>query len=455
MRSCQTSLLKALPLITVLSVLFPVTIFPAEPRSMLSIQPLTEKYPVSTSDSLFRAVVTGDTEMVMTLISRGTDVNTKDQKGWTPLDYAIKRNRREIGTILLKNGARTFTKNIPDMVEGPHLRVIDSLRFEVTFLKHDHKADSSSIERDTVRIGELPYNMGGVLIEKEDLDHDADYVPLKSSWSDIRKIFVVGDVHGEYDRVVSLLENSRIIDRDGNWIWGRGHLVFMGDIFDRGRKVTETFWMIFKLEKQAEKAGGMVHLILGNHEPMIFSGDIRYLADDYYALCDNLGLTYPGLFSEQTVLGYWIRQKPVMLQLNHYTFIHAGISPELYSARLPADTLNKIVWQYLNNNESERYADTRKLILGNDGILWYRGMANDGSRTKVIDDTTLSRALSFYRSDAFIIGHTEVDSITTFFDKKVIDVNIPKADADIEEQGLLIKGGKLKVVYNGGRRRTL
>ncbi|MBE0677770.1 MAG: metallophosphoesterase [Bacteroidales bacterium] len=422
---------------------------------MLSTQLLTEKYPAAYSDSLFRAVLGGDTDIVRSLIGRGADVNITDTRGWTPLDYAVKRNRREIRTILLENGARTFTKNIPDMVEGPHIRVIDSLRFEMAVLKHDNETGNSSIERDTVWTRELPYNMGGILIEQEDLDLDADNAPVKSSWSDIRKIFVVGDIHGEYDRVADLLKNNRIIDRRGNWNWGRGHLVFMGDIFDRGSKVTEAYWMIFKLAKQAEKAGGMVHMILGNHEPMIFNGDLRYLTDDYYSLCDNLGLSYPSLFSEKTLLGHWIRQMPVMLQINQYTFIHGGISPELYNAQLPADTLNKIVRQYLNKSESERNTDTRSLILGNDGILWYRGMADDGSRSKIIDDLTLKGALEFYSTDAFVIGHTEVDSITTFFDKRVIDVNIPKGDDDIEEQGLLIRGRKVLVVYNSGRRRAL
>ncbi len=453
--SSQASVLKASFLILIFSVFFSLCLSAAVPGSGFSPQSGAVSDAVTPSDSLLRAVITGDTDMVRTLIGNGIDVNFKDKRGWTPLDYATKRNRGEIRAILLEHGARTFSKNIPDMVEGPHVTVIDSSRFEVAVLKHDNETASSSIKRDTVLTRDLPYNMGGILIEPEDLGFDAEYLPKKSSWSDVRKIFVVGDIHGEYDRVAALLGNNSIIDKEGNWNWGKGHLVFMGDIFDRGSKVTEAYWMIFKLGKQAAKAGGMVHMILGNHEPMVLNGDLRYITDDYYSLCDNLGLNYSGLFSERTVLGYWIRQNPVMLRINRYTFIHGGISPELYSAQLPADTLNKIVWQYLNKSESERNAEIRNLILGNEGLLWYRGMANDGSRSKVIDDMTLKQALEYYSTDAFVIGHTEVDSITTFFDKRVIDVNIPKRDSNTEEQGLLIKGRKVQVVYNSRRRRAL
>jgi hypothetical protein len=229
----------------------------------------------------------------------------------------------------------------------------------------------------------------------------------------------------------------------------------MGDIFDRGSKVTETLWLIIRLQKQAEEAGGKVHIVLGNHEPMILKGDLRYITDEYYSLCDNLGLDYSGLFSEQTLLGHWIRQNPVMIRINRFVFIHGGISPELYNLKLPSDTLNNIVRQYFNNTESERNIEKRNLILGTGGLLWYRGMAADGSRGEVIDDSTLNGALAFYGADTFIIGHTEVDSITTFLDRRVIDVNIPKRDVNIEEQGLLIRGTRLKVVYNSRKKKDL
>jgi len=409
----------------------------------------------SLPDSLFKAVMAGDADVVNKLISEGVDFNSVDERGWTPLDYAVKRNRIAIREILLEHGARTYPKPIPDMKEGPHVRAIDSLRFEVLMLENDAESANSDIARDTLSIRDLPDNMKGLLIEPEDIDFDATLNRQRSSWSDAAKIFVIGDIHGEYDRVFSLLKNNSIIDEEGNWNWGKGHLVFMGDVFDRGSKVTETFWMIFRLEKQAKKKGGMVHLLLGNHEPMIFNDDIRYITDDYYALCDNLGLNYPGLFDESSVLGHWLRQKPVVLRINQFTLMHAGISPELYNLELEADTINMIVREYLNNAESLRNAETRKMILGNNGILWYRGMAATDSRNNLIDENALNRELDFYKSQVFIIGHTEVDSVTLFYGGKVIDVNIPKRERDIEEQGLLIKGKRIWVVYDIRKRKEI
>lgn len=45
--------------------------------------------------------------------------------------------------------------------------------------------------------------------------------------------------------------------------------MIIGDIFDRGKDVPQIFWLFYKLEEEAAKAGGHVSFILGNHEPMV------------------------------------------------------------------------------------------------------------------------------------------------------------------------------------------
>jgi hypothetical protein len=188
---------------------------------------------------------------------------------------------------------------------------------------------------------------------------------------------------------------------------------------------------------------------------MIFEDDFRYLADDYYSLCENLGLNYSELFNYDTVLGLWLRQKPVILSINNYLFVHAGLSPEMIERSLPLDTINRVVWRYLNNNERKDDAEIRDLLLGGRGILWYRGLINEEGRKDVIDESTLKSGLDFYNARALIVGHTEVDSIKSFFKGKVIDVNIPKRDPKIPDQGLLIRKGRLWVVYDNRERKKL
>lgn len=192
--------------------------------------------------------------------------------------------------------------------------------------------------------------------------------------------------------------------------------------------------------------GGKVHLILGNHELIVFNDDLRYITDEYYSLCENLGIDYSDLYDEHSVLGHWLRQKPVMMQINDFIFLHGGVSPELLEKELNIDKINNIVWQYLNNMEHEEDNEYRQFLLGSKGVLWYRGMAPNNLRKDVIDENTLDRVLEFYNARAIVIGHSEVDSISSYFGKKVINVNVPKRKKEIKDQGLLIDGDQLWIV---------
>ena len=80
---------------------------------------------------------------------------------------------------------------------------------------------------------------------------DTAFIPEKSTFNNIKKIAVLSDIHGQYEILITLLKNNNIIDEKENWIFGEGHLVINGDIFDRGNKVNEVLWLVFELEIQA------------------------------------------------------------------------------------------------------------------------------------------------------------------------------------------------------------
>ena len=72
------------------------------------------------------------------------------------------------------------------------------------------------------------------------------------------KVFVMSDPHGKLDCVISLLQGNGIIDKNYNWSFGSNHLMVLGDIFDRGKDVPQIFWLFYKLEDEAAKAGGVM-----------------------------------------------------------------------------------------------------------------------------------------------------------------------------------------------------
>ena len=121
--------------------------------------------------------------------------------------------------------------------------------------------------------------------------------PSRAEFPQPERILAVSDVHGAFHPLVALLKAQGVVDGDLHWTFGRGHLVVVGDVFDRNDMVTEALWLLRALEKPAERAGGAVHLVLGNHEAMVLRGDLRYLHPKYQALANLDGAApIPRLF---------------------------------------------------------------------------------------------------------------------------------------------------------------
>ena len=123
--------------------------------------------------------------------------------------------------------------------------------------------------------------------------HTPDHAQI---YSRVDSISVISDIHGEYHSYINLLKATGIIDDNLRWNFGQGHLVVLGDIFDRGDMVTEVLWHLFGLEKQALQAGGMVHVLLGNHELMILSKDLSYMSEKYNKVEAITGRKYYNLY---------------------------------------------------------------------------------------------------------------------------------------------------------------
>ena len=72
---------------------------------------------------------------------------------------------------------------------------------------------------------------------------------------------IIGDIHGHYDELVSLLKNLGYSLQNGIWKNGDRIPVFVGDYIDRGPKILETL----KLVRDLTESGKGIAL-MGNHE---------------------------------------------------------------------------------------------------------------------------------------------------------------------------------------------
>ena len=259
-------------------------------------------------------------------------------------------------------------------------------------------------------------------------------VPIKSEittppsiYPKPEKLFAISDVEGNFNTVTGMLKQQKVIDAQLHWQYGKGHLVFIGDVFDRGNHVTELLWLIYRLEGEARAAGGEVHMLLGNHEIMVLQNDLRY-AEKKYVTFDGLlqkqqGLRYVDLLREDSELGRWLRSKNIVEKIGDTLFTHGGMSPMVAEQKLSLDHINKAMRAAIDVAKADRNAE-QKLLFGRGGPIWYRGYFMPIRDTAKITEQELDKVLTFYQAKAVAVGHTIVEKPQPLFDGKVIAVDV-------------------------------
>jgi hypothetical protein len=184
-------------------------------------------------------------------------------------------------------------------------------------------------------------------------------------FNDVDRIVAFSDVHGDYNAMVATLQGANVIDDALAWSGGTTHFVLVGDILDRGPESRAAMDLLMRIELEAVPAGGMVHVLVGNHEIMNLVGDLRYVAPGEYAafavdenaeerdlwfeayrssrappeqdaeeLRAAFDTAYPaGYFAHRRAFapdgeyGSWLLTKPMIVVINGTAFVHGGLSP--------------------------------------------------------------------------------------------------------------------------------
>jgi len=236
-----------------------------------------------------------------------------------------------------------------------------------------------------------------------------------------RRIVAIGDLHGDCSAWRDIARAARLIDANNRWAGGSTILVQTGDITDRGPDSLKIINDLRRLQREAQRAGGLVVVLVGNHEAMNVTGDLRYVhPGEYQAFADrgsigrrssfyaanrdafeaaarksNPALTREqirdawlketplGMIEHQTAwrpageLGKWTIGNPAVVMIGDSLFAHGGINAT-YSA-MSLDEINRRVAAALTAREIA----PDSIINDPAGPLWYRGLL---TRTKGVDD---------------------------------------------------------------------
>jgi hypothetical protein len=262
----------------------------------------------------------------------------------------------------------------------------------------------------------------------------------------VERIVAIGDVHGAYDRLVAILRTAEIVDARLRWAAGKTHLVQLGDVVDRGPDSRKVLDLLQVLEKDAARAGGAVHAMLGNHEIMRMLGDLRFATPGEYAAFVTarseeirqrfiesapkeerepllketpLGsIEMRVAFGRDGAYGKWLRGLNGVVKINGVLFVHGGISPAV--AALSCDAINETVRRDLTSDlDKTRAAPLSSLTAREDGPFWYRGLAQPETPAAQVDDLLAKQG-----ARAIVIGHTVASArITPRLDGRVFQID--------------------------------
>ena len=139
-----------------------------------------------------------------------------------------------------------------------------------------------------------------------------------------------------------------------------------------------------------------MHALIGNHEAMMMTGDLRYA---HPGEIQSFGGREKMLqaYSPKGKYGKWILGHNAVIRIDDTIFVHGGVGPKF--AETPLKKINDAVRGEL----AERRDTMDATIMNPGGPLWYRGLAmNSGTAL----DALVDPALKFHKVKRIVIGHT-------------------------------------------------
>jgi hypothetical protein len=145
-------------------------------------------------------------------------------------------------------------------------------------------------------------------------------------------VYALGDVHGDYERLVTLLAAAEVIEgkpdhpREVRWAAGKAVLVCTGDLIDKGKHSLKVLAFFQALQAAAAKAGGRVIVTMGNHEAEFLADPGNPKAQEFVKELADKQIKPAEVAAGRDALGVgiFLRGLPFAARVNDWFFAHAG-----------------------------------------------------------------------------------------------------------------------------------
>ncbi|GAB0496520.1 hypothetical protein MMPV_007832 [Pyropia vietnamensis] len=298
------------------------------------------------------------------------------------------------------------------------------------------------------------------------------------------RIVAVGDVHGDADALRRALRSAAVLGPRDEWVGGKAVLVQVGDQLDRGPQERDVLDLLFKLQDEAPRSGGAVHVLLGNHELMNVEMDFRYVTmagfGDFRRRTGELSPSagrrptpHP-----QSVWAKSIRAMPAYMRpramalrpggatttrlagrtqiaviVGDTVFVHGGLRPShLGAGGGKGVPVGEAALAAMNRGCREwllGVAEKPAVLRGGSSPVWSRHYSRVGLKSDSPECDSLGQSLKLLNVKRMVVGHTpQMAGISGACDGRVwrIDTGMAKAYGGMTEALEIERNGKVRIL---------
>lgn len=261
---------------------------------------------------------------------------------------------------------------------------------------------------------------------------DADWAHRVTRIPSADRLVAIGDIHGDLQKARQALMVAQVMDENGQWIGGNTTVVQVGDLLDRGGDEIKVIYLLEKLKQQADKSGGRVVILNGNHEIMNVEGDFRYVTpagmeefkrwanwytvgNDMKNLCEGLGHQrdifegIPAVLPEAwrarmaalrpggPISSRFLSTHPTVVIVGGSVFVHGGLLPTHTYHGL--ERMNEEVKDWILGGKGQRGPP---YVHGKDAVVWLRKYSTSDSHCSLLEKALAS----IPGAKRMIVGHT-------------------------------------------------
>jgi hypothetical protein len=297
------------------------------------------------------------------------------------------------------------------------------------------------------------------------------------------KMLILGGEASNFEGFKTALIGNGVVDKALNWTFGKGHLVITSaPMYANGSNNEFLYWLLYKLEQEAENAGGKVHIVFGQDPFRKLKKEDRQPSryrPDFFKIQDWDNDT---VFQKNSEIGRWLHSKNVVENIGGYLILESGLSEDLIDG-VALDTINNAFRTayltlkqgnygefYLNDAQQKRllkpqnYRESYRFTDVVFGNIFYTIGKTDKHYNTNDSDKRVDRLLNLYKA-RHIIGrfpHFRGNITTANNHKYIGDIpDVSKHDSgsistnDIRYKGVWIEKNQLFVVDDEGKKTLL